>query len=286
MRVTVLSLLLFLAGAGVLSAQSAPLSCRAADDVKERLGRLQDPGTNARVAAIFAQHGLVEGAAPTNRACLEVLADLQVLEGELAGTPGPRREITCLRADLVGLDISRILHEQGTLVGQSRIGAIQAEAGMRVFGLNPDGVDTRETCEAAIFPLRNYRREVLGLAPLDPPAAPRPAPAAEPAPAPATDATPPATALAGTRFSLQRVSASGVIPLHAAPGKSSDVLGQIPAATTGLALGPDGCTPAPAPGFAAMDRAAQQRQLATRWCQILWDGRTGWVYGRFLKIND
>lgn len=250
-----------------LSAQDRPRSCELMEGEAAEMMRILTPQRAEAVRAALVRRGLAFGFAEDNPTCLDAWADIRVIAAPENGGPMARPSRTCLRVEIVVADIALLAPGGRT----EAITAIQQAAGMS----GPGTVPTEASCEAAITPLRNLRRDLQGLAPL---------PIAEAEPTdPMQEPTPPPTSL---QFALHRVPADGYVPLRTGPGKETARIGGLPGDARDITLGPAGCAPALVPEtLAAESPRAQDRRLAQHWCDIRWQDKQGWVWGRYLTLR-
>jgi hypothetical protein len=78
------------------------------------------------------------------------------------------------------------------------------------------------------------------------------------------------------------VRADDVLNMHTEPSARSRTIAGIPPDAKGL--GNRGCTGLPTfQQWSRMSEAERARSARARWCKVEFDGKTGWVAGRFLK---
>lgn len=91
-----------------------------------------------------------------------------------------------------------------------------------------------------------------------------------------------ATADGPDTWDVVGVRADDVLNLHTAPSASSRTIAGIPPDAKGLRN--RGCTGLPTfQQWSRMSEAERARAARARWCKVDFDGKTGWVAGRFLK---
>ncbi len=72
--------------------------------------------------------------------------------------------------------------------------------------------------------------------------------------------------------------------VRSGPGTNFGVLFELPRFASDILVTNAGCTPdLDQIAFSRMGAAAQAQVLSTRWCSITWNGRTGWVFGRYIR---
>ena len=86
------------------------------------------------------------------------------------------------------------------------------------------------------------------------------------------------------RFRVRNIDRGGALNVRRGPSLNAAVVGSLPHNARDILILGAGCTPPIDPqSYAGMNRRQKMRALSTRWCQVMWNGNRGWVYGRFLR---
>lgn len=242
-----------------LSAQQAePPSCIAMDAMTAELNANGGPETVSNIRGIYTIVGLAFGGERTNEKCLEAMIEM----GKLTATE-PAGE-SCEIVDTLTTAVVRELEDLGRL-DSSELDRIFLNSGMQVPDLNPNGVTNEATCRRAVGPLGQYLDDLQAEA--------------------EQGFDTPGFGVWASTFKVGGVNTT--LNLRAAPSANARLLTELPAnARDILAIG-IGCTP-------EMDQIAfhdaspriKEAMVAGRWCNIQWNGYEGWVFGRYLRIQN
>ena len=82
---------------------------------------------------------------------------------------------------------------------------------------------------------------------------------------------------------MNGVSASETLNVRAGPSTGNPVLFELPPNATGLWMIGQGCVPyVDQYAFSVGSYAERLALIGDKWCNIEWNGRTGWVFGRYI----
>ena len=132
-------------------AQSRPPTCVALDRLTAELNAVADTKRVQEIRSIYTIWGLSFGGTETEAKCQGAYADLTIIAEELP-PPADERPEACLAVDGAISRIVDVIEERGLMNAPDLPDPdqVMADAGMRVFGVSPDGRDTVKTCEAAL----------------------------------------------------------------------------------------------------------------------------------------
>ena len=86
------------------------------------------------------------------------------------------------------------------------------------------------------------------------------------------------------RYQIRGIDAGGALNIRRNPSTNAAVVGEIPHNGRDIRMLGEGCTPViDQTAFDRMNRRERVRELRDKWCRIEWQGRQGWVYGRYLR---
>ena len=85
-------------------------------------------------------------------------------------------------------------------------------------------------------------------------------------------------------YQVRGIDAGGGLNIRRNPSTNAAIVGEIPHNGRDIRMLGEGCTPViDQTAFDRMNRRERVRELRDKWCRVQWNGRQGWVYGRYLR---